>query len=328
MMRSASGDTPSRSGTASMRAAPEDRLLSDSGWAGIARDVMHRTGLCPRGEEDDAVRWIAIRHGPDHIHLVGDAGPPGPDPAPACKRALPGPRCLPGRRGELRAAVHRPGRPHRGPPPTRAETGKAARHDRASQPGSPCAATSPPPPLPRQHHRVLRQAGPGRGAGPLRYSTRTPARSPGTPSPSPATPPRTANRSGTEAASSPRPVLAQAPAAMDPPGPARLPADTRRGRRAVGVRRPYRRRRHRPDQVLHRDREPDRRRRRRVRRRRRAACGRRCARQPRPCARPPTITAAPPASPSGGYPRSTPTGNQLRHAARLISAYAYLTQDR
>jgi hypothetical protein len=54
----------------SMRAAPEDRLLSDAEWAGIARDVMHRTGLCPRGEEDDAVRWIAIRHGPDHIHLV------------------------------------------------------------------------------------------------------------------------------------------------------------------------------------------------------------------------------------------------------------------
>jgi hypothetical protein len=54
----------------SMRAAPEDRLLSDREWADIARDVMHRTGLCPRGAEDDAVRWIAIRHGPDHIHLV------------------------------------------------------------------------------------------------------------------------------------------------------------------------------------------------------------------------------------------------------------------
>ena len=53
-----------------VRAAPEDRLLSDREWAGIARDVMHRTGLCPRGAEDDAVRWIAIRHGPDHIHLV------------------------------------------------------------------------------------------------------------------------------------------------------------------------------------------------------------------------------------------------------------------
>jgi hypothetical protein len=54
----------------SMRAAPEDRMLSDTEWAGIARDVMHRTGLCPRGDEDDAVRWIVIRHGPDHIHLV------------------------------------------------------------------------------------------------------------------------------------------------------------------------------------------------------------------------------------------------------------------
>jgi len=54
----------------SMRAAPEDRLLSDAEWAQIAQDVMHRTGLCPRGDEDDAVRWIAIRHSPDHIHLV------------------------------------------------------------------------------------------------------------------------------------------------------------------------------------------------------------------------------------------------------------------
>ena len=31
---------------------------------------MHRTGLAPYGEEDDAVRWVAIRHGDDHIHLV------------------------------------------------------------------------------------------------------------------------------------------------------------------------------------------------------------------------------------------------------------------
>ena len=53
-----------------MRAAPDDRQLSDAEWAQIAQDVMHHTGLCPRGDEDDAVRWIAIRHGPDHIHLV------------------------------------------------------------------------------------------------------------------------------------------------------------------------------------------------------------------------------------------------------------------
>ena len=54
----------------SMRAAPEDKTLLDDEWAQIACDVMHRTGLAPFGEEDDAVRWVAIRHGDDHIHLV------------------------------------------------------------------------------------------------------------------------------------------------------------------------------------------------------------------------------------------------------------------
>ena len=54
----------------SMRAAPEDKTLSDEEWAQIACEVMHRTGLAPGGEEDDAVRWVAIRHGQDHIHIV------------------------------------------------------------------------------------------------------------------------------------------------------------------------------------------------------------------------------------------------------------------
>ena len=54
----------------SMRAAPGDRMLSDDEWAAIAHEVMHRTGLSPYGQEDDAVRWIAVRHGEDHIHLV------------------------------------------------------------------------------------------------------------------------------------------------------------------------------------------------------------------------------------------------------------------
>ena len=31
---------------------------------------MHRTGLSPYGQEDEAVRWVAVRHGDDHIHLV------------------------------------------------------------------------------------------------------------------------------------------------------------------------------------------------------------------------------------------------------------------
>jgi hypothetical protein len=30
---------------------------------------MHRTGLARSGD-DDAVRWIAVRHAPDHIHIV------------------------------------------------------------------------------------------------------------------------------------------------------------------------------------------------------------------------------------------------------------------
>jgi MobA/VirD2-like, nuclease domain len=53
-----------------VRAAPEDRHLSDAEWGQIAGDIMHRTGLSPSGQEDDAVRWVAVRHGDDHIHIV------------------------------------------------------------------------------------------------------------------------------------------------------------------------------------------------------------------------------------------------------------------
>ena len=54
----------------SMRAAPGDKMLSDDEWTQIACDVMNRTGLSPFGQEDDAVRWAAIRHGDDHIHII------------------------------------------------------------------------------------------------------------------------------------------------------------------------------------------------------------------------------------------------------------------
>ncbi len=52
-----------------VRATPEDRLLSDAGWAQVADAIMDRTGLAPEGD-DLAVRWVAVRHAPDHIHLV------------------------------------------------------------------------------------------------------------------------------------------------------------------------------------------------------------------------------------------------------------------
>jgi hypothetical protein len=53
----------------SIRAAPTDRILSDAEWADIAEEVMHQTGIAPHGD-DQACRWIAVRHADDHIHLV------------------------------------------------------------------------------------------------------------------------------------------------------------------------------------------------------------------------------------------------------------------
>jgi len=50
-----------------MRAARRDKVLSDDEWAQIAHDAMNRTGLSPYGEEDDAVRWIAVRHGDGRV---------------------------------------------------------------------------------------------------------------------------------------------------------------------------------------------------------------------------------------------------------------------
>jgi len=53
----------------SVRLAPGDRNLSDETWGHIAREVMAQSGLAPHGDLD-AVRWIAMRHGDDHIHIA------------------------------------------------------------------------------------------------------------------------------------------------------------------------------------------------------------------------------------------------------------------
>jgi hypothetical protein len=39
-------------------------MLSDDEWGQLARDIMHRTGLAPHGQDDEAVRWVAVRHFP------------------------------------------------------------------------------------------------------------------------------------------------------------------------------------------------------------------------------------------------------------------------
>ncbi|MFD7494153.1 relaxase/mobilization nuclease domain-containing protein [Streptomyces sp. NPDC059832] len=64
----------------SIRAAPEDRRLTDDEWATIARRVLDATGIAPVGDSD-ACRWVAVRHADDHIHIVatkvrGDLRPP------------------------------------------------------------------------------------------------------------------------------------------------------------------------------------------------------------------------------------------------------------
>lgn len=53
----------------SIRTHPTDRVLTDKEWGHIAAEVMNAVGLARHGD-DRAVRWLAVRHAEDHIHLV------------------------------------------------------------------------------------------------------------------------------------------------------------------------------------------------------------------------------------------------------------------
>ncbi|MEW2163592.1 mobilization protein [Streptomyces sp. NPDC007084] len=52
-----------------VRAAPEDRYLSDVEWGEIAQRIVHAASIAPEGD-DLACRWIAVRHADDHIHIL------------------------------------------------------------------------------------------------------------------------------------------------------------------------------------------------------------------------------------------------------------------
>jgi hypothetical protein len=52
-----------------VRAAPGDWVLADAEWQQVATGIMDRTGLAPAGDEL-GVRWVAVRHADDHIHIV------------------------------------------------------------------------------------------------------------------------------------------------------------------------------------------------------------------------------------------------------------------
>ena len=53
----------------SVRTAPEDRTLTDAEWRDIAVEMMAGVGLAPKGDLN-AVRWVAVRHADNHIHIV------------------------------------------------------------------------------------------------------------------------------------------------------------------------------------------------------------------------------------------------------------------
>ncbi|AYN40841.1 mobilization protein [Streptomyces dangxiongensis] len=52
-----------------VRAAPEDRYLSDAEWGEIAQRIVEAAGIAPTGD-DLGCRWIAVRHADDHIHIL------------------------------------------------------------------------------------------------------------------------------------------------------------------------------------------------------------------------------------------------------------------
>ncbi|MFD4256444.1 mobilization protein [Streptomyces sp. NPDC058534] len=52
-----------------VRAAPEDPILTDAQWADIARRMVAAAGIAPDGDEE-ACRWVAVRHAEDHIHIA------------------------------------------------------------------------------------------------------------------------------------------------------------------------------------------------------------------------------------------------------------------
>jgi hypothetical protein len=124
---------------------------------------MDRAGLSPYGQEDEAVRWVAVRHGQDHIHIVAMlARQDGGKPSLSWERYKVRATCLAaeqcyGLRSTApadRTAARRP---------TRAEDEKAARRGRAVPGRLTTAATSPAAQQRRAARRsVVPQASQGR----------------------------------------------------------------------------------------------------------------------------------------------------------------------
>ncbi|WP_329176394.1 relaxase/mobilization nuclease domain-containing protein [Streptomyces sp. NBC_01477] len=124
----------------SVRAAPEDPVLTDTQWADIARRMVHATGIAPEGD-DAACRWIAVRHADDHIHILATKvrqDGTKPRDSYSYKRAQAEARQIEADYGLRRVT---PGDGTAAKRPTRAETEKAHRTGRQRTPREQLRAT-------------------------------------------------------------------------------------------------------------------------------------------------------------------------------------------
>ncbi|MEY9938592.1 mobilization protein [Streptacidiphilus sp. MAP5-3] len=119
----------------SLRAAPEDRHLSDAEWEQVARRVMAAAGIAPEGDPDGC-RWVVVRHAEDHVHIVATTVRANLTHARLhndYKRVMDELAVIERDFG-LREVDHRPGRGTMAKAPTRAEVHKAKRQGRERTP--------------------------------------------------------------------------------------------------------------------------------------------------------------------------------------------------
>ncbi|MFD0432145.1 mobilization protein, partial [Streptomyces zhihengii] len=158
----------------SVRNAPADRTLSDVEWAEVAAAMVDAAGIAPAGDEQ-ACRWVAVRHADDHIHLVATlARVDGRQPRlrgdilamhavarafearwgrRRCRRRTVR-RCAARRRGAGEGRPSRPAGDRRSPPSHRSDRGRARPRRRRL-----------PRPAPRRRSRVERHGDDGTLAG-------------------------------------------------------------------------------------------------------------------------------------------------------------------
>lgn len=117
-----------------LSAASGDPEMGDGAWADIAEEAMHRLGLDVRGQEEEAVPWVAVRHDPRHIHIAAVLARADGRRAHLHRERVQLGKAM--RWAEEKYGLQRAARPDRTAPnrATRAEEEKAARAGRSEPP--------------------------------------------------------------------------------------------------------------------------------------------------------------------------------------------------